>query len=198
MFAKQKVVKLKPVKLRPEILTQPNVPKPLHGLNPRTVLRKEWWDKARFAAQEKFNFKCAACGVAKSDAKEHQWLEGHEAWDINYNTGICEVTEIVPLCHYCHNFIHNGRLLAMAVDYKSEMKAADVLRHGFGILKGKGLKVFYGATYAANELGVDTLGVTSYEPPPVTASWSDFKMKLEGKLYDSLYADYDEWRKYYE
>ena len=198
MFAKQKVVKLKPVKLRPEILTQPNVPKPLHGLNPRTVLRKEWWDKARFAAQEKFNFKCAACGVAKSDAKEHQWLEGHEAWDINYNTGICEVTEIVPLCHYCHNFIHSGRLFSLIVCPFTNQKAVNVLNHGFRILADNNLKAFTKTVTVAGKLGVDTLGVTNYEPPPVTASWSDFKMKLEGKLYDSLYADYDEWRKYYE
>jgi hypothetical protein len=95
--------------MKPEILTHPNIPKPLHGLNPRSILGIEWWDKVRYEAQKRNNFKCFACGIDKYETKE-KWLEGHEYWNIDYKTGKCEVVSIEPLCHKCHNFIHSGRL----------------------------------------------------------------------------------------
>lgn len=196
MFSRPKKTELITKKLRPEILCQPNVPKPLHGLNPRTVLGKEWWDKTRLKAQSDANFKCVCCGVSKNDAKEHQWLEGHEAWDLNHKTGICEVTEILPLCHYCHNFIHNGRLYKTITDSTTLKKAKDVMEHGFKILEGKNLKVFPGAIEVAYLLDVSTRGVTHYDTE-YSLPWHMYKMKLEGKLYDSLFADYSEWEKHY-
>jgi len=190
MFAKRVIKKIKPTDV--SILTQSNVPKPLHGLNPRTLLGKIWWDKTRFKAQECYGYKCAACGVDKENAKEHQWLEGHEAWNINYQTGICEVTEILPLCHYCHNFIHSGRLVVTA----SRKKAVDVITHGIALLAETKLKVFPGTLIVANRLGIDTKELRSYALPS-NLYWSDYKMKLNGKLYDSLYKNYEEWENHY-
>lgn len=38
------------MKLKPEILCQPNVPTPLHGMAPRVVFGESWWNMKRQAA----------------------------------------------------------------------------------------------------------------------------------------------------
>jgi hypothetical protein len=35
---------------RPEILVSLQIPKPMHQLNPRTILGQRWWDETRRAA----------------------------------------------------------------------------------------------------------------------------------------------------
>jgi hypothetical protein len=67
-----------------EILFCPNTPKPLHGMSPRSILGDEWWDKERIKAYRKFFNHCQACGVHKSDALYHRWLEAHEVFNFDY------------------------------------------------------------------------------------------------------------------
>ena len=84
------------MKTKPKILAHPNIPKPLHGISPRTIMGDDWWNKTRQEVYKKYDYHCIACGVAKEDAKKHQWLEAHEFWNINYETGICTVESIEP------------------------------------------------------------------------------------------------------
>jgi len=195
MFATQKPVALK----IPEILTHPNIPKPLHGLNPRTLLGKEWWDKTRYGAQEDYDYCCAACGVPKQEAKKHQWLEGHEYWNIDYTTGICEVVKIVPLCHYCHNFIHSGRLINLySLGKKPKKEVIEILEHGFKILSENSLDCFPGTLKVAERVGARMFKVKAYTlPQEVALPWNGYKLRLEGKLYNSLFRSYEEWEEYY-
>ena len=93
------------MKLKPEILAHPHIPKPMHGLSPRTIMGNEWWDVTRKEVYAKYDYHCIACGVPKAEAIAHHWLEAHEFWHIDYRTGVCEISSIEPLCHYCHNFI---------------------------------------------------------------------------------------------
>lgn len=53
--------------LEPVVLTHQNIPKPLHGLNPRTIKGQQWWDVAGKLADEGY---CIACGIAKYDTPE--------------------------------------------------------------------------------------------------------------------------------
>ncbi len=92
---------------RPEVLLCPNTPKPLHGVVPREIYGQSWWNKTREAAYRSTNYHCLACGVHKYQAKHRQWLEGHELYEINYVEGTSTYIETVPLCHFCHNSIHD-------------------------------------------------------------------------------------------
>ena len=86
------------------ILLHPNIPKPLHGVNPRSLMNDKWWDDQRHKAYRVKDFHCHSCGIHKLVAKEKQWLEAHEIYEINYEQGTATFKEIVALCHYCHNY----------------------------------------------------------------------------------------------
>lgn len=160
---------------RPEVLLCANTVKPMHGVVPRAILGMDWWNKTRMEAYRSTNFHCIACGVYKTQAKEYQWLEGHELYEVDYEAGRMVYIETVPLCHYCHNFIHDGRLQALLQKGKvSQQKVKAVAQHGFKVLKAAGLK----------------------KPLPYTgkiAEWSDWRLILFGKQYPPIYANYQEW-----
>ena len=105
--------------LHPEILSQPNIPQPLHGLSPRVINGDAWWNATRKEVYARYDYHCIACGVHKTEAQGPKWLEAHEVYDFDYAKGIATVKSIEPLCHYCHNFIHSGRLEAIINKEKS-------------------------------------------------------------------------------
>ena len=137
-----------PLFLKPELLSHPQIPKPLHGLNPRTVKGDRWWNVVRQWAYAKNNFCCWACGRHKSIVLQG-WLEAHEHYRIDYELGRAEMIEIVALCNECHNFIHQGRLssildsLAAAKDFDGARKhgeyIARVMAHGTAVLQRAGM-----------------------------------------------------------
>lgn len=170
----------KPNFTRPTLLLHPNIPKPLHGLNPRTIMGQRWWDHHRKEAFKKNNQCCWACGVSKYEAKYHQWLEGHESYKIDYYNGIMELEEIVGLCHSCHNFIHSGRLQKLFMSGKiNEDKYNYIINRGNAILENNNLS--------------DCI----IEPNCIIAKWSDWKLVIERKNYYSKFKDINEWREYY-
>ena len=184
--------------LKPEILSHPNIPKPLHGLNPRTIKGQEWWDVTRREAYARTNFHCVACGVHKNDAKKHRWLEAHEYFDIDYKTGRCEVISIEPLCHYCHNFIHSGRLQMIMGKDKSQQEVIDILEHGFGVLAEHDLKAFPGTIDFAEDVNANTFGVRPYRLWGNEAlPWNSWRLVLDGEEYKPLHDSYDGWYRHY-
>jgi len=186
------------IKLKPEILTHPNIPKPLHGINPRTIMGQTWWNKTRQQVYASTNYHCIACGVPKEKAEVHQWLEAHEYWDIDYDKGICKVISIEPLCHYCHNFIHSGRLGMIVGIEKSQYQVIRILEHGFKILSENNLKCFPSTLDLAKRLNAKTFGVKAYKlsiNPHI--EWLDWKLIFDDKEYKSEFKNIDEWHNFY-
>jgi hypothetical protein len=163
---------------RPELLLHDLIPPPLHGLAPRTVKGNTWWDVQRKSAMAKNMWKCWACNIPKTKAKKHKWLEGHESYDIDWKKGTCTLTEIVSLCHYCHNYIHLGRLQAM-VEYGRESKEfmQDVVTHG-------------------NNLTAHLK--KPKQPSPVDmAPWGQWVLIIDGVPYPSRFTSVEQWSGYY-
>ena len=170
--------------MKPEILTHPNIPMPLHGINPRSIKGVAWWNKTRQEAYKRTEYHCVACGISKENAQRQKHLEAHEYFDIDYQTGRCEVISIEPLCHYCHNFIHSGRLSHIIGREKSLREAKEILQHGFDILDQYDLQVFPDTYIFAKNLRINTYGVTPYQlnvNPKL--KWEDFVLILDGIAY---------------
>lgn len=193
--------------LRPDLLLHPNLPKPLHGLNPRTIKGDLWWDKVRQQAYAKNDYKCWACGVHKSEAKFHHWLEAHEDYDFDYVKGTLQIREIVALCHACHNFIHSGRLANLHAQGKLKKDYfEEVLLHGSAVLVSAKLPLNCFAIRAEQVLNSSRvteafdLHFKLYdrnEFPVSNVKWSDWRMILEGVAYKPLFESEKEWAKHY-
>lgn len=166
------------MKLRPEILLHPNIPKPLHGLAPRVIKGQAWWDAVRRESYAKGEFRCWACGVHKAEAKFHKWLEAHELYAYDYPAGRITFIEAVALCHACHNFIHSGRLAALTAKGEiTQERAAIILAHGEAVLRNAGL--------------------VRPERPRVVAPWGAWRMVLDGVAYGPRHASFADWFAFY-
>ena len=124
--------------LKPFILTHPNIPKPLHGVNPRLIMGKTKWDAIRQEVYRRNDYHCIVCGVRDIEAKKKQQLEAHEYYAIDYGKGRVEIISIEPLCMYCHSFIHSGMLSAsISQKWRTPQEAVEILEYGFKILSVK-------------------------------------------------------------
>lgn len=161
---------------RPEILLCPNTPKPMHGVVPRIILGKTWWDKTRDEAYRSTDYHCIACGVHKYIAKKRQWLEGHEIYDVDYAKGKWIYIETVPLCHYCHSYIHSGRLeVLFKTDKMSYDEYRSIINHGDGVLARNNLsktKPYSGRS----------------------ARWDKWRLLLNDEEYPPIYKTFKEWK----
>lgn len=172
---------------RPEILLCPNIPKPMHGLAPRVVLGGSWWDKTRKEAYDSTNRRCIACGVHKYRAKARKWLEGHELYHTDYRLGRLTYLETVPLCHFCHNYIHDGRLqMLLEKGLVHHQKYAAIIQHGNRVLAEANLCKLTRKQREEELLHKAVAGEL--------AEWSDWRLVLFGSEYPPLYCDENEWR----
>lgn len=175
-----------PVPLRPEILIHPNIPKPLHGVNPRTIMGTNWWNRERRKVYKSTEFHCIACGVHKDDARSRQWMEAHETYSIDYLKGRATYIETVPLCHFCHNFIHSGRLQALLDSGKlHHSKFVAIIQHGDRVLRAAGLEK---KSHFEREAEVKKLIRQG-----LIADWEDWRLIFDGKEHEPIYKTYEQW-----
>lgn len=161
---------------RPEVLAMPNIPMPMSGVCPRVVLGADWWDKTRLEAYQSTGYCCLACGTPKYEAKGGPSLEAHEAFTVDYKRAVMTYVETVPLCNWCHQFIHDGRMRVMvAKGHLSKERFAEILEHGRLVLRSVGL----------------TKPLSHDGPMP---KWRKWRMVCFGKKYPPLYKSEQEWR----
>jgi hypothetical protein len=147
-------------------------------MSPRELLGSDWWDKQRQEAYKRAKYHCQCCGVPKTEAKYHQWLEAHETYIYDYATGTATVNEIVALCHSCHNYIHSGRLRALYQAGKiTSQRYADIIDHGDRILANAGLQ--------------------PPDSPVDVAKWTDWKIIIDGKVFPTRWKSFEEWQNHY-
>lgn len=174
---------------RPELLTHPNIPKPLHGLAPRTLMKAKEWDLIRRESYAKNNYHCHACGkyvafnheLNKFDNEEGTTLDAHECYSINYETKTVVLEEIVALCKYCHNYIHSGRMNSMYD--KGENDEEDcwhIVTHGDSVL-----------------IDSQIAPVHEVDEKDYKDEWGEWKLIWNGKEYRSPWKDYWDWYKHY-
>ena len=168
------------------ILLHPQIPKPLHLLNPRTIFGQGWWDSQRQIAYAKHNYCCHACGIHKSLAEYYHWLEAHEFYSIDYTTGKAEFIDLVALCHACHNFIHEGRMqILMEKGELEKSKYKNIIKMGKNLLKAHNIKDT--RTHDINKL---------YEQGKLYR-WANWHLIINKKNYGQRFKTYKEWAKYW-
>jgi len=173
----------------PSILLHPQIPKPLHLLNPRTILGQAWWDENRKKSYLKYlghEFCCHACSILKYDAKFVQWLECHEMYDIDYTTGRVEFVELVALCHSCHNFIHSGRLRALL-----DKREIGIARFEYIMARGSKLLELSGIV-DDRESKFEELRIQGK-----LCKWEDWHLIIDGVNYGQRFKSYMEWARHW-
>jgi hypothetical protein len=170
----------------PKILCHPNIPKPLHGINPRTHMGQKWWDEVRKTAYAAKDHHCWACGQHVK-ASMRDYLEAHESYFYNFKTGRVKLIEIVALCHECHSFIHNGLLERKRQEGEITSEFYEhIMNRGMLILKGAKLHVLRSANHRQANEAYDVL------------DWNDWHMIMPNG--DVVYPDLkslEEWEKFY-
>lgn len=174
--------------LKPQLLGQANIPKPLHGINPRTIMGASKWAKHRQVIVQN-NPYCKGCGAANCI------LDLHEDYEIDYNNCIMKIRDYVPLCKSCHSFIHSG-LLRVFISNKtvSVESAKNILTHGFGICSTNNISVFIGTVELAKQLNMPTSSIRSWTPK-MQDNWTAWKLLYEGKEYQGM--SYQQWKSKY-
>ena len=191
-------------KTYPILLFHPNIPKPLHGLAPRTILGQYWWKETKTKAKAELDNHCWTCGVHSSEAKYHQWLEAHECYSIDYSIGRVEYVGTCALCHSCHNYIHDGRMKMLSQkDLDWLTKEEEILKHGNKLIKKylKSQKIKYTVGKES------TNSVHLHELYPVKsnkiswsgngANWDDYHLVIFGKRYERKHKTYEDWLNFY-
>lgn len=71
--------------------------------NLRSILSPAQWDFIRKDAYARAGGKCMICG------KKTARLEAHEKWSYDEEKHVQKLSDVVAVCHACHEVIHIGR-----------------------------------------------------------------------------------------
>ena len=92
----------------------------------------------------------------------------------------------VPLCHFCHAFIHDGRLQwLLETGRLNYAKYASIIQHGDAVLAAAGLER---PTRIERERYIHGLAING-----LLAKWSDWRMVIDGIEFLPLYNSVEEY-----
>lgn len=195
------------------IIAMPNVPAPLHGVAPRTVLGDSTWTHMRKRCYYDAGYKSQISGEwldgSSSDARCH----AHELYSYDYTKGTAFFERAVCISPLEHNFIHSGRMLTMYKKGNPLMPKKYLLKiveNGFRIINEwnkanpdkRQLRAYATLADYAKTPGIakevreliDKYDIKFYkEDVDYTARWSNWKLKIGDKEYPTPYKDRKEW-----
>lgn len=94
------------------LLGMPNIPKPLHGLAPRTIMGDYEWGKIRKQCYEDAGDVCEICGQKLGSKRGEPMMHAaHELYHYDYAERKATFDRPICICPICHNFIHSGRAI---------------------------------------------------------------------------------------
>lgn len=96
--------------LRP-LIAMPNLPKPIHGLAPRTLLGSSTWDHMRKLCYFSADNTCEICGEKPENLRHRH---AHEVYSIDYEKGEARFVRAFCICALDHlACIHTGRAITL-------------------------------------------------------------------------------------
>lgn len=195
------------------ILTMPNVPSPLHGCAPRTLLGKTTWDHMRKYCYYNANYKSQVSGEDLDGSSNDKRCNAHELYSYDYVHGKAYFERAVCISPIEHNFIHSGRMLTMYKKGNPLMSKEYLLRvveNGFREIyewnkahpKSKQLRAYatladYASTPGiADEVSelIEKYDIKFYvEDYDYSAKWSEWSLTIGKKEYPTPYKNQKEW-----
>lgn len=196
--------------LRP-LVAMPNIPKPLHGVAPRTLLGAATWNRMRKSAYLGADDTCEICGTKPDNLRQRH---GHEVYEIDYASGTAVFKRVFCICSLCHlGGIHTGRAITLFKQdnplYPKEF-LLEGAEHAFKIISeynkdhpDADLRAY--ATYLdylkSDELRgpmealIDKYNIKFYKEDPKTmAKWGDWKLVINKKIFRTPYKNEKEWQ----
>jgi glycerol-3-phosphate cytidylyltransferase-like family protein len=96
---------------------------------------------------------------------------------VDYIVGRATYLETVPLCHYCHSYIHRGRLEAILEAKEiTQAKYVAIVQHGDAILRQA--KLIKPAQHGGGDV-----------------AWVKWRMIIDGKEYKPKIRSLKAWKK---
>lgn len=195
--------------LRP-LIAMPNIPRPLHGVNPRTLLGASTWNRMRRRCYAEANDTCEICGHKPENLRQRH---GHEVYEIDYAHGTAKFVKVFCVCSMCHlGCIHTGRALTLwkhgnplyptefllqgaehafklINEYNKDNPKADLRAYStfLDYLKHDELR-------EPMEKLIEKYNVKFYSEVEDMAEWGDWKLIIGNNEYNTPYADKDAWK----
>lgn len=201
------------VDMRP-LVAMVNLPKPLHGMAPRTLLGASTWNHMRKACYAEADYQCEICGARVGVDIEKRQLHAHEVYRIDYEKGESVFVRCVALCALCHlGCIHTGRACTLHRNgnplYPKEF-LLEGAEHAFKIISAynkdhpqAGLRAYQ--TFidylkcedlkGEMEMLIDKYGIRFYgEDVKKMAPWGEWVLKIGEQEYPTPYKSEKEWK----